>query len=285
VGEGAGNRPVSSVNIDMLAEDRLPATRHPEIQPMRQSTLLLLSLFAGTSSLFAQAPEGRFELGVSGGALIYQGDLIPSPAGSYRTLRPMFSVWGTRYLSNKLSVRASLMRGSLHGDDALFQTPEWRKERALQFSTSLTEVSAIAVWDVSGGRSALAPYVFAGVGYTFTSIQRDASHFNRAYFGGDKVTEGLAVDLARTPPRSLAVVPVGLGVRYAVTDNLSVLAETNYRLSRTDYLDGFSEAGNPQLNDHYQSYSIGVTYRFDSFGGGGGRRGNSRSWGCPVLHQ
>jgi hypothetical protein len=29
VGEGAGNCPVSSVNIDMLTEDPLPATRSP----------------------------------------------------------------------------------------------------------------------------------------------------------------------------------------------------------------------------------------------------------------
>ncbi|RYE00903.1 MAG: hypothetical protein EOP50_02930 [Sphingobacteriales bacterium] len=47
-------------------------------------------------------------------------------------------------------------------------------------------------------------------------------------------------------------------------------------------LDGFSEVGNPKRFDHYQSYSIGVSYRF---GGGGNFAHGSRNTGCPVLRQ
>jgi opacity protein-like surface antigen len=246
---------------------------------MYRPLLLASTLLLSATTLFAQEPDSRYEIGASVGSLVYQGDLAPSPAGSYRTVRPMFSAWGARHLSNKLSVRAGLMLGSLHGDDALFETPEWRKQRALSFTAAVTEVSAMAVWDVSGGRTALSPYIFGGVGYAFTRIQRDASHFNTTYFLNDKATEGLAKDLTRTPPKGFTVVPVGAGLRYAVSDYLSVHAETVYRLSHTDYLDGFSQAGNPKLYDHYQSFSVGLSYRFDGFGDGAGRSGQ----GCPVL--
>lgn len=241
-----------------------------------RTTLLAAALLACGSS-FGQS---SWNLGVSAGAFVYQGDLAPSAFGSYRTLRPNLTVWGSRALTDRLSIRASVAMGSLSGDDAAYSAPVWRPERALRFSSSLTEISAQAVWDVGGGRWRVQPYVFAGVGYAFVNVQRDASAFNAAYFGSDKTAEGLAIDRNRTPPRSLPVVPVGAGLRYPITDRLSLHAETNYRLSHTDYLDGFSQAGNPSLYDHYQSWTIGVSWGFDGVKGlfaGGGKTG------CPSV--
>ncbi|GAB4093550.1 DUF6089 family protein [Flaviaesturariibacter terrae] len=251
---------------------------------MFRSFLLAGALLA--AGAVAAQDDARFEAGASLGALIYQGDLTPSPAGSYRTARPALQLWAAHSLSDRLSVRANLFMGSLHGDDARYTSPAWRQERALSFSTGLTEVSLLAVYRLNNGW-ALQPYVFGGIGYSFVNVRRDASHFNTTFFADDKrVTDGLATDLARTPARGVPVVPLGAGLRYPIGNALSLYAETAYRLSHTDYLDGFSEVGNPQRFDHYQSYSIGVSYRF---GGGGlgnllGRRG-SRNTGCPVLRQ
>jgi opacity protein-like surface antigen len=254
---------------------------HQKTPPMRSSPLLFSMAVATcflTVSAKAQFTDASYEVGVSAGAVVYQGDLTPSALGSYRTLRPVLNLWGSKRFTQNFSVRANLALGSIHGDDARYSSPEWRKERNLNFTTSITELSALGVWDIDGGRRRFSPYVFAGAGFALVRVHRDASGFNAAYFADDKpATEGLATDLARTTPRLVPVIPIGAGIRYTVNDQWSVHAETSYRLSHTDYLDGFSQAGNPSRYDHYQTWTIGLSYRF----GGGGSGGV----GCPVFKQ
>lgn len=247
---------------------------------------LLLALALGAApALFAQSDAPTLEVGAGAGALIYQGDLTPSPAGSYRTVRPAFQLWAAHSLTDRLSLRLQWLQGSLHGDDARYASPAWRQERALAFSTRLGEVSLLAVYRLNSN-GALQPYVFGGVGYAFVNVQRDASHFNSSFFADDKrVTDGLAYDLAQSPARGVPVVPLGAGLRYSLSPTLSVYAESAYRLSHTDYLDGFSQVGNPQRFDHYQSYNVGISYRLGSGGLGALFGHGSRNTGCPVLRQ
>ena len=102
---------------------------------------------------------------------------------------------------------------------------------------------------------------------------------NVAVFGdGSNVQTGLAIDAATNTPRVIPLIPVGAGARYSLTDRFSLTAETNYRLSFTDYLDGFSQAADPKKNDHYFSHSIGLIY---SFSGSGGK---SKGLGCPRVN-
>jgi opacity protein-like surface antigen len=230
------------------------------------------SLF--TVPLHAQQSGARYEAGISISSLVYQGDLTPAALGSYRTARIGVAAWGSKQLNNAFSLRANLAIGSLRSDDAAYSTPAWRRQRALNFKASLTELSALGVWDVAGRRSSLSPYVFMGAGLAFVKIRRDYSGFNAAYFAADKAaTDGLAVDISRNVPRVLPVVPLGAGLRYAITPVLSVNAETAYRLTQTDYIDGFSEVANPDRKDQYQSFSIGILYSF-------GKRGK---YGCPTV--
>lgn len=97
-----------------------------------------------------------------------------------------------------------------------------------------------------------------------------------AVFGeSSDVQAGLAVDAAKTLPRIIPVVPVGAGVRYALSDRFSLTAETSYRLSFTDYMDGFSKSANPDKNDHYLSHSIGIIYSFGK---------KDKKLGCPSVN-
>jgi hypothetical protein len=66
---------------------------------------------------------------------------------------------------------------------------------------------------------------------------------------------------------------VGIGLRYGISSRLAVSVESSYRLMFTDYLDGFSQAANPEKNDHYHSTTIGLIYRI----------GKKNMLGCPVL--
>ena len=84
---------------------------------------------------------------------------------------------------------------------------------------------------------------------------------------------GLAEDAQRSLPKGLLVLPVGIGTRYYLSDKIGISAETSYRLSSTDYLDGFSQSANPSKRDQYYSHSIGIVYRL----------GKKNTLDCPVI--
>ncbi len=228
------------------------------------SATISISLFH--IALYGQTSLPKWELGLNAGAFIYQGDLAPSAWGSYKTARPGLSMYGNRILNASFSLRGSLTLAGLAGNDLKYPAPTWRQERALNFRTPLYEVSTTLVWDILGNNydhynTRFSPYLFGGIGYSFLHIRRDASQFNASYFGEESATtNGLATDLAHRLPGGIPVLPVGIGVRYSLSPALSITAETSYRLTFTDYLDGFSHVADPSKNDHYYNVSIGLVY-------------------------
>ncbi|MDB5252604.1 MAG: thrombospondin type 3 repeat-containing protein [Flaviaesturariibacter sp.] len=224
----------------------------------------------------AQSTAVRTAIGLQASGFVYQGDLTPAPLGSYKSLRPGLALWVERQAFPRVSLRAQLLLGSISASDGSYATPAWRRQRDLAFHTSISELALLALWDVGGGRSAFSPYVFTGAGLAMVRVHRDASGFQAAWFAGDKATiEGLAADMAQGPPRALPVVPLGAGLRYMLSPAWSLHVETAYRLTSTDYLDGFSRVANPLRNDHYQSLSISLRFR----------PGQTGRFGCPVMRQ
>lgn len=242
-----------------------------------KKTLLAVILVSGnTYFLYAQIDLSKYEVGLSGGVFVYQGDLTPNAIGSYRTLKPQLALHLYRILTPSFSVRLNINRGKLYGNDAKYSNPDWRQQRNFNFTTPVTELSLQGVWSFLQARSPrFSPYLFAGAGFSFLKIKRDWSNMNTTVFGeGSDVQNGLTIDAAKSLPRIIPVVPVGAGVRYALNDRFSLIGETSYRLSFTDYLDGFSQSANPGKNDHYLSHSIGVVYSFNK---------KNKTLGCPVM--
>lgn len=230
----------------------------------------------------AQLNTSKYEVGANIGTYIYQGDLAPSRFGSFKTMQPGLDLYGTRYLSPSLGVRANLSFSRLKGDDAKYSTPHYRRQRNFNFKTNLFEVSAVAVWKPFAdnysklGRGSISPYLFAGAGLGLVKIKRDWSNLNAPYFAEDNdFLTGLAADQAHRTPRLMPVIPIGAGVQYGLSDKWFLHLETTYRYTFTDYLDGFSRSANPSRKDTYYNISLGVTYKF----------GKSASWKCPPLRQ
>lgn len=236
-----------------------------------KTTVLLLPFLI--ISHLADAQGGKYEIGVSAGTFIYRGDLTPSPFGSYRTPSINVNLFVNRVLSPEFALRGQLAWGRLRGDDAAYEKPEWRQHRNFNFSATVTEVSALLVWNKWGTERRLAPYLFAGLGLGFTRISRDHSGLDTVYFAQDHLPNRLGQDMAVTPPRALPVLPLGAGLRYQVSPAISVTLETSFRLTRSDYIDGFSLAANPKMKDHYQSHTVGLIYNFPA---------KSSGVGCPV---
>ena len=231
---------------------------------------------SGTGS--AQSSNPRYEFGVNLGFLVYQGDLSPERLGSFKTQKFFVGLHASKILNPSLSVRGNLSFGKLKGDDAKFSTPEYHQQRNFNFTTPVTELSAQFVWNVTGKNYAdkgFSPYLFAGAGLAFLKIKKDYSNINTNYFDAEtsEIWAGLAADSAHKLPRIIPVIPVGAGVKYFITPNWAVNAEGSYRIATTDYLDGFSEAANPDKKDNYLGYSIGVIYR----------TGKKNRLACPVI--
>lgn len=211
----------------------------------------------------------KYEAGVRLSALIYQGDLTPSFIGSARTITPGFGIFGTRILNDKLSVRLNLDYNRLRGNDAAYTVPEWRQQRNFRFTASALELTGNLVYNLRGGYSErkFQPYVFGGAGLALLNIKRDYSSFNYEYFSEQAwVYEGLMADIAKKPPRLTFIMPVGGGIKYPLTQKLSLFGEASYRLMITDYLDGFSKAADSKYKDHYSNISVGLIYRLGNSG-------------------
>ncbi|MEO5891508.1 MAG: DUF6089 family protein [Ferruginibacter sp.] len=241
--------------------------------------VIFLFLIILSSESQAQIDWSKWQVGVNGGIFVYQGDLTPTDVGSYKTTKPAFGVYVSRILNPSFLLRTNLAVGKLYGNDAKYNTPVWRQQRNFNFTTPVTEISALLVWNMMGNNSnemgqRFSPYIFGGVGVNFIKVNRDASNFNTHYFASlTNVTNGLRADMNRSTPGAALVVPVGLGMQFYLTPKLSLTAETSFRYTFTDYLDGFSLGANPNKKDFYHSHTIGLLYRF----------GKGNRLGCPPV--
>jgi len=238
---------------------------------------ILCLAVSGTASYAQLSNVPRFQLGVSAGAFIYQGDLTPSDIGSYRTAKPALQLTAAKLFSRSLSLKGVFSFGALQGDDSRYAHPEYRRERNFYFQSPVAEVAVQGEWAPLGTNyreRGFSPYISAGIGYSFLHVKRDYSRMNVAYFGAESdLMPRLAEDAATLPPRGVVTIPVSVGARYYLNDRWGVSLETNYRITSSDYIDGFSRSANPSRNDHFYSHTVGVVYRI----------GKKNMYGCPTY--
>ena len=242
------------------------------------SLALAALLVFSSNQIKAQFVPSKYEVGINVGTVVYQGDLSASALGYTRALQPAVQIWGSRSFDDYLSLRANLLRGAIHADESTYTSPLWRRYRGFNFSSSVTEFSVMLQWDLLGktyreGMRRLSPYFFAGAGFTILNVKRSWSKFDLAYFGAkSSAAVGLGIDTLHKTPSIVPVIPLGAGLRYMVSNHIYVNLEGIYRLTTSDYIDGFKYAGNPNRNDHYYGLSLGASYRF----------GNNKS-ACPKV--
>ena len=244
----------------------------------KASCIIILAFISSIDFANAQINLSNWQVGFSGGVFVYQGDLTPSMLGSYKTLKPEINLYVSRILTPSFILRTNLALGKLKGDESKYASPAYRRERNLSFTTPVTEISEQLVWNMFGNNGneigkRFSPYLFAGAGVSFLNVKR-ASNINKGYFVNEpQVEAGLAEDLKISPPRAALVLPAGIGVEYYVSPKISLTAETSFRYTFTDYLDGFSRVASSNKKDFYQSHSIGLVYKF----------GKKNQLACPVL--
>jgi hypothetical protein len=229
---------------------------------------LLLLVSVGPVSAQTLSP---YSIGINAGVFIYTGDLAPSRLGSWKTPSFVWGITGHKNLSPELSARVEINSGSLRADETKYG-PEYRQYRAFAFSSRVTEAIIAAEYNFLGRNSHFSPYAFAGIGYSNMKIARDYSRFNADYFADEpEVAASLTKDLERLP-KGVVVLPVGLGIMYRINEKFSLHPEVAHRITRSDYIDGFSLSADQKQKDGYTKYSIGLRYHL----------GAQNTNGCPA---
>lgn len=224
---------------------------------------LLTALFC--SPAFSQNTESspHLEAGITAGPSNFLGDLGGNAGrgttflkdNNVKMTKLTIGAYVSYHPSEYYSIRFALNKGSLEGDDAIIKRKggleEARKNRNSNFRSKLFEAfllaeiypTAFLEYDPSDTYKKLRPYAVAGVG---------AFKFNPQ--GQDPLT-GEWVDLQplRTEGQGFAEyptrkeyklmgmnIPLGIGVKYFISENVNISLEIIHRKTFTDYIDDVS---------------------------------------------
>ncbi len=243
------------------------------------TVLLFLPLSISAQSL------SPWELGASAQFCSYEGDLHdPNVNYNLKDIKPAVGVYARSTIGTYFAARFNLLFGQVAGADKSFSEPAWRKIRAASFKNTIVEGAVIAEIyplsffsvqnspsndeDVVGrglrGRARFLPYVAFGLGGAFSNPIVDWNDAN----GNSEIDPTLAeIDKKTQTKRVLLVLPFGAGLRYRLTDQFTIHVEGLLRPTFSDYLDGFSQAGNPNKNDWFFTAGIGVGYTLNGRNG------------------
>ncbi|HTD92954.1 MAG TPA: DUF6089 family protein [Chitinophagaceae bacterium] len=247
---------------------------------MRNIRILVFALLLA-NTVFAQ----RFHVGVFGGLAAYNGDLADK-LFPRKVTNGAIGVTGNYELTENLMLRAGFTYAVLGGADRNSRNEEL-VSRNLSFETALREFSLLGEYYIQNLYDhRFSPYFFAGLA---------VFHYNPYTFNGtnDKVflkplsTEGQGIAGYTNKPYSLTqvAIPLGAGLKFALTNNLHIGAEVGLRKLFTDYLDDVSTnyADPADLLAAKGQTAVDLSYRGDEIDGGnpnypskGAQRGGSK---------
>lgn len=226
--------------------------------------LALMLVFHVKGFAQLQGTYRYWTLGVRGGTSNYIGDLAPEPSfmsTDFRTTGLSLGIDFTKKLSSRWSLRLDLSRNRISGSD--FKSADPKKPNSLgrylrnaHFRNDIYEFSGLAVFDFIPSndphkRPKWIPYAMAGLGFFYHNPMAKTPSSRYILQGNQPVVENIpgggkweALHLLRTEEvvySTLQVsLPLGLGIRYAITNRWDIGLEFCYRVSFTDYLDDVS---------------------------------------------
>ncbi len=195
-----------------------------------------------------------FDLGVSLGGANYLGDLTPGSFFVSLGETHVYAGIGARLnLTDRFSFRSSVNYGEISADDNVANNlNEFRRSRNLQFRSSIKEIELSAQinllrYEPYMLESRFTPYVTVGIG--IFSFNPRALYQGEWYDLQPLGTEGqgLPGNEGKYPLTQLSI-PIGGGLKFALTENLNLTVEYSMRKTFTDYLDDVSSTY-PDLNE------------------------------------
>ncbi len=214
---------------------------------MRNFLLTLAVIFMYYSPSIAQI-NGSVKLGLSA----FQGDLHCQTDENINLLDNSELSYGIglRFpLKQQLGLRVEGTYFNLNADESHFDNPG-HAARGWSFENKFIELSGLLDWEplakrrfLENGdfRRTLTPVIFGGIGLGFNRPEVDWNNSTLPEITEDE-DEGDNITLA---------IPVGLGLKYYLSERFALGLETGVRLPISDYYDGVSLTANPDQNDIY----------------------------------
>ena len=216
---------------------------------MRKLFLTIIGCLAIIGQLKAQDdPQYRMEIGAGFGMVSYEGDFNGNVFGN---MQPMGGVVGRYNFDPYKTLRLSATYGKLKGSSKDVKTyyPDYESQ-PYEFNNSLVDVNLVFeynFWPYGTGRDyrgakRLTPYIYGGLGATSVS-------------GGSKSV-------------FTANVPIGIGVKYKMTERLNLGVDWGVHFSLSDELDGVKDpyqvksSGAFKNTDCYSMLQVSLTYSF-----------------------
>jgi len=235
--------------------------------------LLCFQIVEAQSSKY-NPTEGYVSAGIQGGISNFIGDVYADLSLTQWYAGGSIS----RKISPRMHIRLGLAWIRLAGDDNAATVNSAVYARNLNFRNDVKELSLMAVYELrkSAGayqdRQNFSPYLFTGLALLYQSPE--------AKIRGQWVdlqsmgTEGQGKPGYKQPySKFQAAIPVGVGVRFKISDKMDFSIETSLRISFTDYLD---DVGGKYPSFEDISNVTGQQLSNRSLESTGGRTGNSR---------
>jgi len=254
----------------------------------------VLSVQQVTAQYESIVQEGEF--GVSAGAAHYFGDL--NTKAHLNRPKPALGLFFRKQLGNYTALRVAAHYAQVGYSDVYNKDNEYQRRRNLSFNSNVFEFTI-------QGDFNFFKFVPADPDYIFTPyLTFGVGVFNYdpyAFLGGKKYFlrplgtegQGTAAYPDRKPYSTMAMCfPIGVGIKYALTDRMNLGFEVVYRYTTTDYLDDVSKTyvgadkfpslpdGSPSVAQQLQdrSYETG-----DAIGIEGRQRGYSKQKDAYLL--
>ncbi len=241
---------------------------------------LVLSKQSHSQSLIISGQKARFEVGMNVGPSFFLGDLGGHRGKGTRFVKDlnlpltelMAGVFATCYPNKWLGIRVAAQYGKISGEDNIITTKGndelYRKQRNLDFRSNIAEAYIAAeifpfmllYKDEPDFAPRMLPYAVVGAGYMHFNPQgslTDANGNKTWYDLRPLHTEGEGFpEYPKRKMYSLSQIniPLGIGVKYYISNRVNVSFEILTRKSFTDYIDDVSTTYiDPNLFDKYLS--------------------------------
>lgn len=206
---------------------------------MKNYLIICLCLLTTIGTVRAQNLEAGFFLGASN----YQGDLQPTHF-LFGESKVAYGGFIKYRVLESLSLRASITKGTISGEDFNSTINSGRRSRNLNFRSDILDFGLQAEFHPlsisSGERKIISPYLMGGInGFTFNP---EAFHVDRYYALAPLGTEGQYLEGSGVSPysRFQIAIPAGIGVELKISDYNSIALEFGIRKTFTDYIDDVS---------------------------------------------
>lgn len=183
--------------------------------------------------------KGPMQIGIQVGGANYHGDLAAEIVPSETNLMAGFFV--KRNLSSHVATSLQFSYGKISGTDANFKNYEWRN---LSFHSNVFELSFLTefnfqTYGVSVLDKRFTPYLFTG--FSLFSFNPKADYNGEEQVLRDLGTEGQLLDGGPKKYKLIQpAIPLGMGIKYSLSDHWEVGFRVGFRKTFTDYLDDVS---------------------------------------------